>query len=162
MHTHFTSQKHTRCFYKNIAKFNAHNATGCFLSQTHILNSIYTKWLILTERPFQQQLLGEYCNCTLLVPWEGPQECLNMLVSICKHTSTEEKTPTETKQLEYKFCPLFSHWTPAYIKTQNIPLRLRGAAVLHQTHSMTCIDLCTAVVFSLTKSDFPIPSCGSK
>lgn len=46
-----------------------------------------------------------------------------------------------------------------YIQEDNTPLGLPGASMIGHIQSMTCIDLWTAVVFSLTKSDFLMPNC---
>lgn len=49
-----------------------------------------------------------------------------------------------------------------YIQDEKTPLGLTGASKIGHIQSMTCIDLWTAVVLSLTKSDFPMPSCREK
>lgn len=127
------------------------------------------KWLTLIDRIFQQ---GHRVKNNLfpLVARAWPQQCLNMLVSICKHTHTQAQAERESHSSWYKFCKFWPHWAFKILthadwslQKQIVPLRL-GAAfpLVRHTHSMTCIDLCTAVVLSLTKSDLSKPSCGGK
>lgn len=79
------------------------------------------------------------------------------------HTQAHARKETQRKGLNPcdRNSVHFGPTKPSNLNTcrykQIIPLALGD-----HTHSITCIDLCTALVLSLTKSDLPIPSCGLK
>lgn len=102
-HTHLTSRKHTHpSMYtdKDISKLNTYTTAGLFMRLKALFSLKYVQLMYVTESwwDLSTWLSCEECNFTLVVVRVGPHQCLNMLVSICKHTHMQGKRWRQREQ----------------------------------------------------------------